>query len=300
MEELLRKLGISPNLSENQILEALEDKQMEYLDRLDSVEDAGRREKLNGELQEINSAIEALSWTIKRNGGQTATGMYRDTQENFDELKNQQEEPEESIPVQQNSYAKTEQNTYSMDDEYMDAVAAIDNGNVSRGMAMITSLAKRRYAKANMYLADRYREGKYVEASMGQAITHYYRAAVTGNVDAQYIMGAMYYFGEYLEEVDALAFYWLKQAADSKHIVANSILGDLYYFGHGTEKDEKKAFLCYEMAGMGGDAAAQFGLYRCYFHGKGTNGNRVVAQEWLQKSAAQGYESAVRVLNGMR
>ena len=54
------------------------------------------------------------------------------------------------------------------------------------------------------------------------------------------------------------------------------------------------------MAGMGGDAAAQFGLYRCYFHGKGTNGNRVVAQEWLQKSAAQGYESAVRVLNGMR
>ena len=39
MEQLLRKLGINPNQDNESILGELGKKQMEYLDRLDNVED---------------------------------------------------------------------------------------------------------------------------------------------------------------------------------------------------------------------------------------------------------------------
>ena len=66
MEQLLSKLGINANQSSEQILEELERKQMEYLDRLDNVEDDRRRERLKAALQEIESAIGMLSWLVKK------------------------------------------------------------------------------------------------------------------------------------------------------------------------------------------------------------------------------------------
>lgn len=66
MEKLLKKLGIDASLTDEEILDALEKKQMEYLDRLDSVEDDNRRKELKEDLNDIESAISSLSWSLKR------------------------------------------------------------------------------------------------------------------------------------------------------------------------------------------------------------------------------------------
>lgn len=66
MEKLLKKHGIDANLSDEEILAALEKKQMEYLDRLDSVEDETRQKELKEDLEDLESAISSLSWSIKR------------------------------------------------------------------------------------------------------------------------------------------------------------------------------------------------------------------------------------------
>ncbi len=66
MEKLLKKLGIDASLSDEEILSALEKKQMEYLDRLDSVEDEERKKELKGDLEDMEGAISSLSWSLKR------------------------------------------------------------------------------------------------------------------------------------------------------------------------------------------------------------------------------------------
>ena len=56
MKELLNKVGISDRTSE-EILMKLEEKQVEYLERLDNVEDKLRKKQLEIELKEIENAI---------------------------------------------------------------------------------------------------------------------------------------------------------------------------------------------------------------------------------------------------
>ncbi len=74
MESLLEKLGIDKTLSDEEILTALEKKQMEYLDRLDSVIDEDRKKELKKDLEMIESTINTLTWSVKRRD----SGIARD------------------------------------------------------------------------------------------------------------------------------------------------------------------------------------------------------------------------------
>lgn len=77
MESLLEKLGIDKTLSDEEILAALERKQMEYLERLDSATDDDRKAELKSDLDLIENSINTLSWSIKRK----SSGIAKDETE---------------------------------------------------------------------------------------------------------------------------------------------------------------------------------------------------------------------------
>ncbi len=82
----MEKLGIDKTLSDEEILAALEKKQMEYLDRLDSVIDEDRKKELKKDLEMIESTINTLSWSVKRRDSGIArdeadTGLERTDEE---------------------------------------------------------------------------------------------------------------------------------------------------------------------------------------------------------------------------
>ena len=91
MEELLRSLGIEPTEDAEVIVNKLELKQSEIMERLDNVEDERRRQKLKNDLNQIAAAITAFSWMSSK----AQTGIIREEDavtDNFSDLKNQSQE----------------------------------------------------------------------------------------------------------------------------------------------------------------------------------------------------------------
>lgn len=62
MEELLKVLGIDDTKNNETIVSELERKQVEYLERLENVEEQGRKEEIRNILKNIEEAIDVLSW----------------------------------------------------------------------------------------------------------------------------------------------------------------------------------------------------------------------------------------------
>ena len=74
MEKMLARLGIEYTDDERKIFEQLEQKQVEYLERLERVNDEKRLRQLEYELQEIENAMSCLSASAKK-----VTGIKRDS-----------------------------------------------------------------------------------------------------------------------------------------------------------------------------------------------------------------------------
>ena len=144
MKQLLKELNIDDvGLSTEELLVNLERKQIEYLDRLDAVDEPRRREKLKKTLSEIEGAISTLSFMLDR----YSNGMLRETDaennqesESFEDLKGQAEDSSQirklqapdtvgSQPIQSNSQTSkwfNEANDFLNKKQYDLAKVAID------------------------------------------------------------------------------------------------------------------------------------------------------------------------------
>lgn len=191
MERLLKKLGIDANLSDEEILNALEKKQMEYLDRLDSVENEDRKKELKDDLDDIEGAINSLSWTIKRrNSGiasdKTTEGIVVDD-----------EEPSASKPKTRNHNLEMAYNYYygrapyhqSTDDAIRSIGWALDEGldDEERGEAFALLgyiYAQPRYDSSGPY-------SRFVIDNYNEALRYTEWAIELGNSYAYFVMGLL-------------------------------------------------------------------------------------------------------------
>ena len=82
------------------------------------------------------------------------------------------------------------------------------------------------------------------------------KSAQTGDANAQYSLGALYYTGQLIDKDKSQARKWFKKAADQ------------------------------------GEPTAQYYLGQIYLNGDGINKNKMTAIEWLKKSAKQGEKKA--------
>ena len=69
----------------------------------------------------------------------------------------------------------------------------------------------------------------------------YIRAAVQGDVRAQYNLARMYYDGQGLPQNFGAALSWFTKAAEYGHAHAQHSLGLMYYKGQGVPADENTA-----------------------------------------------------------
>lgn len=226
MEELLKSLGVNPGLGKEAILEQLGSKQMEYLERLDNVEDENRRQQLKAELKRIEDGIALVSGS----GLENATGIKRDVQESFDELKNQ--------PLEQEKEMLAEDPL----DVYSNAYYIMSNEDRDKGFAMICELAEDGNVHAQYGLGWIYSVGDQgIPQDDALAVKWYQIAAEAGHSWAQGNLANCYINGRGVEQSDELAYGWYLKAAQQESPLAQRMLGNMYLEGRYVEQSKETA-----------------------------------------------------------
>ena len=119
------------------------------------------------------------------------------------------------------------------------------------------------------------------------------------NTEKLLSIGEKYENGDGVEEDLETAFYYYEKAAKTGDPVALNKLGNMYAEGKGCAKDKQKAATCYLASAEKGNKYAQHNIAFCYWDGVGVEKNHEKAIIWMRRSAAQGYEKAIKALKIM-
>lgn len=90
---------------------------------------------------------------------------------------------------------------------------------------------------------------------------------------------------------------WHIRAAEAGNIEAQFLLGVIYYEGENTARDFKEAIRWYQAAAEQGHAEAQYNLGYCYADGQGVGQDMKEAFRWFKKAADQSYEPAIEKIH---
>ena len=225
MEELLSKLGIDSTSGIEQILSELEEKQIEYLDRLDIVEDTKRKKKLKADLEQIEMAISSFSWMIKRTTTNTVSNQKELQQgENFEELKSRQSSVKmkelKSVSVKKETQQPVVQDSQKTAEErYDEALAMLATPNYMEGVEALKKMGNEEYIPAIIKLAQMYEEGNRMPKDMVCAVKWYEKAAKFGDMEAQNTLGYFYYQGIGVLKNHTESIKWYEKAALQGHCV---------------------------------------------------------------------------------
>ena len=99
------------------------------------------------------------------------------------------------------------------------------------------------------------------KAQVSDSVSSVVQAAESGDIEAQYWLGVLYYSGQGVSEDFKKAIYWFEKAAEQgRHVGAQYELGWMYYYGRGVSKNVKKARYWFEKAAEQGHANAPHAL----------------------------------------
>ena len=118
-------------------------------------------------------------------------------------------------------------------------------------------------------------------------------SAEQGNSQAQYLLG-MICIKDYKKFEEAV--YWYKKAAVQGNIEAQFELSGMYFHGVGTKQNYSEAYKWCKLAAERGSIVAQYDLGVYYLKGKGTEKDYKLAVKWFRKAASQGNEAATKAL----
>lgn len=161
---------------------------------------------------------------------------------------------------------------------------------------MVATAAERGSDSAQVLLAVIYLHGDGGHnRNEALAATWFEKAAQQGNAYAAQMLGDFYAEGRGVERNLKLAADWREKSARRGNTRAQMKLGKMYLDGEGVNKDTGQAEYWLNRAAVEGNSEAQFLLGKLYH----SRNNKKMAGNWLAKSAAQGYEDAIRFLHFM-
>lgn len=161
---------------------------------------------------------------------------------------------------------------------------------------MVAIAAERGSDSAQVLLAVIYLHGDGgYNRNEALAATWFEKAAQQGNAYAAQMLGDFYAEGRGVERNLKLAADWREKSARRGNTRAQLKLGKMYLDGEGVNKDTGQAEYWLNRAAVEGNSEAQFLLGKLYH----SRNNKKMAGNWLAKSAAQGYEDAIRFLHFM-
>lgn len=120
--------------------------------------------------------------------------------------------------------------------------------------------------------------------------------AESGDLEAQYSLGAMYLTGTGTGIDLKLAKQWLSRSAKAGHVKAQFKLGHLYYVGLGDDSDAKTAFEWFGRAAESNYAPAQYYLGDMYANGAGVARDYDLARSRYEQARDAGFTPALQAL----
>ncbi|MCK5359258.1 MAG: sel1 repeat family protein, partial [Gammaproteobacteria bacterium] len=116
--------------------------------------------------------------------------------------------------------------------------------------------------------------------------------------DALYGLGQIYWFGnQEIKQDYRKAAEWFEKAAISGNGDAQLILGVIFFQGLANEKNDKKAREWILKAAESGLVVAQYNLAQFYLKGIGRGKSETQAKSWLEKAVQQGDRQSEQLLN---
>ena len=127
--------------------------------------------------------------------------------------------------------------------------------------------------------------------------------ASAGNPAAQHQLAMLYYMGQGVPEDEKQAIYLWKKAAAQGSIDSMFQLGSAFLFGSQGAKivpdPDREAAIWYFQAASAGHAEAQYHLGLLFLAGKGVISSKTESARWMRKAAAQGHPEAKKALGIM-
>lgn len=296
MEQMLKELGIKNTNDLNRVMEVLEQKQIEILDRLDNVADEKRRIQLENMLKKVEKTLLNLGTVCREKD----SGIKRDVQ-NFEYLKKTKGSPKVELQYE------NRRNEMQLDE----ALGLLGTPEFYRGLDAIHHLGEKGHVEAQLIMGNMYYCGERVGKDYLRAFEWYAKAAGQGNeeaigllnrmckrneidsvrkvkwwstrslddVEAFWGLGKAYACGDGVERNCQLAEEYFEKAVDKnrdKSLHFEFELGKMYEYGRGLEQNYKKAISWYEKSE---DIAAKYYLARIYSKGYGGEINIAKAKE---------------------
>lgn len=128
----------------------------------------------------------------------------------------------------------------------------------------------------------------YSRGQYEQALEELKWVAMSGDRDAQTLVGTMYLQGLGTDRDAEQAAFFLQQAADQGDPVAQRTLGEMYLAGTGVPQNDLSSVFAVRQAADQGDAPAQLLLGKLYLDGRGVERDPELAAGWFLKAATQG------------
>lgn len=169
-------------------------------------------------------------------------------------------------------------------------------GKSSTGNPQVDALIKKADSgdvNAMFEVGKMYYYGTNVQPSVESAV-HYLKASADGgNVDACIMYYLMLKGGQGVKQDVNLAFKYCKAAADKKSPQALFELGSLYQQGIGCQQNMQEACKYYKMGADLGNMLAQYSYGTCLEYGAGVPKNPQEAIQYYSKSAQQSFPDAL-------
>lgn len=126
-----------------------------------------------------------------------------------------------------------------------------------------------------------------------QALYWYEKAALAGDLGAQYNLGLMHAHGRGTPKNPKEALYWFKRAAEAGDAQSQYNLAVMYDQGHAGDRGRLEATHWFKEAAERGHAKSQYTLAVMYLNGQGVTRDPVEGYKWMSLAADQGLAEAV-------
>ena len=161
-----------------------------------------------------------------------------------------------------------------------------------KALKLLLPLAKKGYAKAQLYIGDCYANGNGVIMDSEEAVKWYRAAADQELAEAQHRLFVCYRDGVGVKRDSKTAAKFCRKAAEAEHDEAMFDMGMLYANGKGVEENAKSAFKWFRKGAECGYPPALYQFGHCYKVGYGVEKDEDEASKWQNKAVSAWRTSA--------
>lgn len=180
------------------------------------------------------------------------------------------------------------------------ARALLQTNELEEAVAWLVKAADTGHVEAQTLLGLSYLTGRAVTRSPADALKWLRLAADKGYPKAEGLLGLAYVTAAEVRN-DAEGQRWARKAAAAGDPLGQTLFGEFLLFGRaGVVKDEREGVAWVRKASEQGDARAQYLLAGLLANGVGTEKDFVQSRFWLELAAAQGHAEARKILEQAR